>query len=561
MSWLLRVFTAPTPVLGFALARIALGAVLVLDVSWKLRDRALWLDRWRAPRAAGREREGSRNVALALAWMELVAACAFALGVLTLPAALVIAACGILLARQSPYVLYGGDAFATILVVLLALSPCDRVLGLSALASGHFAELDLVAPPFAGRLAQLEIVVLYALNVLVKLPESSWRRGTALSFVLRNPNFTRRWVPTALRGPRASKVITWGTLVLEGSFAAGLMFAPATRPLIVLAVLFHLGITLMMDVHLFGPTMMAALLTFVSGGWFDASASDTPLEASALVGAIACAAYAVAIVFFELLAPARLRDRFHAFFLRLGLNRRWHLFVGDPPCAAEVRIELLVVERDGTVSSGAWDPRLGFAPLPLRAIELPLRHRVERLKFSLARSETARVLFSTQLARAVRDAGPRVRAVSAAAVFLDVARSAEDLASAPLPSVKIATLVGRGKDGVTDLEAIGALGRETRASATLLGLVDLLLVAALDRRTSPAPRKRALELAADLSRRLSSARAFAPAWDDAPPFPEARAQHLGALARALEEDVDRALALDVVAELLRREQEPTIAHV
>ena len=149
MTAVYDVFAQPVPVLGFALCRLLLGLVLVVDGLRMLADH----DRWYGPDAMRpRPRRPLPRVLDLFAWLPsrwvlrltVLSALAFALGVAPKIAGTVLLLTLIAIPPRNLFIVYGGDAFARTLVLLLLFAPCDAALNLGRGELG----LDAVAAPW-----------------------------------------------------------------------------------------------------------------------------------------------------------------------------------------------------------------------------------------------------------------------------------------------------------------------------------------------------------------------------------------------------------------------------
>ncbi len=122
---------------------------------------------------------------------------------------------------------------------------------------------------------KVQVSVVYLVACLGKLGSPEWANGTALYYWVRNNVFGAPWIfrPAAewvTSQPPLVAALSWGTLVLEFSLAIA-VFLPVRfrlRVLLPVALLFHVGIWLVLGVSSFAFVMFAALLLLVIPvGW------------------------------------------------------------------------------------------------------------------------------------------------------------------------------------------------------------------------------------------------------------------------------------------------------
>jgi len=119
-----------------------------------------------------------------------------------------------------------------------------------------------VYSPWAQRMIQVQMSIGYLSTFGVKMIGKTWRNGTAIYYVLRLNNFRRFPVPFANRFI-VTKLMTWGTLVIE--FSAGfLVWFRALRYTVLLAAfLLHMSIEYSMNLPIFEWIMVSTYVTFI----------------------------------------------------------------------------------------------------------------------------------------------------------------------------------------------------------------------------------------------------------------------------------------------------------
>jgi hypothetical protein len=168
--------------------------------------------------------------------------------------------------RRNPFLFNGGDGLVRIIALYLILAPSGEALSLDRRLRRDqpFWEFPRRAP-WALRLMQIQLSIIYLSSVWEKLQGSAWPRGNALSYALRLDDLQRFPVPHLLSDvPAIVALLTWGTLLVE--FGCGtLIWVRRVRPwVIVVGVLFHVGIAYSLRVGFFSAGMIVLYLTFVS---------------------------------------------------------------------------------------------------------------------------------------------------------------------------------------------------------------------------------------------------------------------------------------------------------
>jgi hypothetical protein len=167
--------------------------------------------------------------------------------------------------RRNPLVGNSGDELIGNLALFCALAPCGVALSLDRLraASGRFWEFPARAP-WALRLIQIQLSVVYLSAVWQKVQGELWRNGTAVSYALRITDVHRFATPDFLtHSVVLSELLTFGTLALEASLGI-LVWNRVARPwVLTLGILMHLGIDFSILVGFFSYAMIVSYIAFV----------------------------------------------------------------------------------------------------------------------------------------------------------------------------------------------------------------------------------------------------------------------------------------------------------
>lgn len=175
------------------------------------------------------------------------------------------------IARRNPGMINSGDVLLRTAVLFLACSPAgrswslDRWLGVRRGRVPRERRWDFVeGSPWALRLLQLQLSLVYLWSGLEKVRGEAWMDGSAMSLVWRVPEATRLAVPLwAYDSLLVSNVATLGTIIIELALAA-LVWNRRARPVVLaLGVVLHAAIEVTMAVGFFSSTIVACYLAFV----------------------------------------------------------------------------------------------------------------------------------------------------------------------------------------------------------------------------------------------------------------------------------------------------------
>jgi len=124
------------------------------------------------------------------------------------------------------------------------------------------AEIPLHSP-WAQRMIQIELSLVYLMTFWTKSQGQSWIDGTALHYVYHLDQFRRFPVPAFFLDPFVVSIETWLTLAIEFSLGALIWFKELRYPVLLAGLILHLSLEYAMNVPLFQWIMMATLITFV----------------------------------------------------------------------------------------------------------------------------------------------------------------------------------------------------------------------------------------------------------------------------------------------------------
>jgi hypothetical protein len=268
-----RFWFRPESTAPLALLRISVGLIVVawaaaysFDVSSFLTAGGV-LPRhpptgWRWGALAWTTSDAAASVAVAAVG---VAGACLAVGYRTRVAAVVAWAGLIAITRRNPLVTNAGDALLRNLVLFLALAPAGAALSLDRWRADRARFWQSPArAPWALRLVQIQVSMVYLFSLWGKLRGVSWRTGLAVGEALRVGDLVRLPLPDAITGNRSLvALLTYGTLVVEAALAV-LVWHRRLRPFVLAAGLaLHLFIEATLTVGFFSAVMIASYLAFL----------------------------------------------------------------------------------------------------------------------------------------------------------------------------------------------------------------------------------------------------------------------------------------------------------
>jgi hypothetical protein len=195
----------------------------------------------------------------------VLGAVALTVGFRTRLAALVVFVVVMSVVRSAPLAFNAGDGLLRLVALYMLLTPA----GSAASVDRWRADPEHVwtfprRAPWALRLAQIQISVIYISTVWEKAAGARWRDGTAVSYAVRIGELSRLPVPSFVTdSPLLAELATYGTLAAELAIGI-LVWNRAARPwVLALGVLLHLSIELTLAVGFFSVTIVTLYLAFL----------------------------------------------------------------------------------------------------------------------------------------------------------------------------------------------------------------------------------------------------------------------------------------------------------
>ena len=278
-AWDLFLFRpiSPAPV---ALYRIAFGAIVLLDLLFLLPDVfRFYGEQGVLPpaEAAPYVRQSPLNV---FAWLPsrpgalvaffifaMLAAASLCAGFLTRWSAVAVWVCLLSLHYRNPFVIHDGDGLLRVCSFCLIFSAAGRALSVDRwLRVRRGAEPPgdpAPAAPWAQRLIQIQIAVVYLATVYWKLHGHTWVYGTAVYYATRVQELQRFPVPYLFDHLWTIKLLTWGALAVEVAMGTLVWLRDLRYPVLLAGLALHLGLEYSMNIQLFQWVILSAYILFV----------------------------------------------------------------------------------------------------------------------------------------------------------------------------------------------------------------------------------------------------------------------------------------------------------
>lgn len=180
--------------------------------------------------------------------------------------------------QRNLLILNSGDLLFRVMGFYLILAPANRIWSLD-----HYLKMkknQVWKPYLFGefwplRLMQIQMSLLYISTYLYKTLGNLWFDGTAVYYTSRLESFYRFHIPYVFDQIWLIKLMTWGTLIVEGALGF-LIWIPFLRPWVLIAgMALHLGIETTMNIPMFQWVMMASYLLFLPEGFWTRKRTPT----------------------------------------------------------------------------------------------------------------------------------------------------------------------------------------------------------------------------------------------------------------------------------------------
>jgi hypothetical protein len=196
------------------------------------------------------------SLALAAGWWTRVASVVVFVGLLSFE-------------RRNPWVFNSGDALLRVIAFYLMLAPAGVSFSVDRWRREHerFWECPSRAP-WAIRLMQVQLSVIYIGGVWAKLQGATWNDGTAVSYALRVSDLSALPVPAFLsHSPVIANLLTFATLATELAVGILVWNRRLRRWVLSVGAAFHVAIGWAIRVGFFSLAILVLYIAFMDPDW------------------------------------------------------------------------------------------------------------------------------------------------------------------------------------------------------------------------------------------------------------------------------------------------------
>ncbi|MGA8595215.1 MAG: HTTM domain-containing protein [Bryobacteraceae bacterium] len=203
---------------------------------------------------------------MALFWVFLLFAISLALGLFTRFSTIVVFLCLTSIHQRNIYILHAGDTLMRVTGFFLMFAPAGAAFSIDRLIRVRRGkEEPVIRPrsPWAQRMIQFELALVYLTGFGWKSLGSDWVDGTALYYVFHVDQLRRFPLPSWFYDLAVLKLCGWFTLAFEFAFGILVWFKETRYAMLALGAVFHLSIEYMLNIQLFEWMMLATYVIFI----------------------------------------------------------------------------------------------------------------------------------------------------------------------------------------------------------------------------------------------------------------------------------------------------------
>ncbi len=202
----------------------------------------------------------------ALFWVFFTSAACLTIGFLTRLNSVVVYLCLVSIQQRNLFILHGGDTFLRVAGFFLMFASAGAALSVDRLIRiwGGKEGIEIQPRrPWAQRMIQFELSLVYFVGFCWKVAGVMWVQGTALSYIYRLDELQRFPLPSWFLNQALLKLATWFTLVLEFALGVLIWIKEIRYYLLAIGLVFHLGIEYSMNIPMFQWDVLSAYVLFI----------------------------------------------------------------------------------------------------------------------------------------------------------------------------------------------------------------------------------------------------------------------------------------------------------
>jgi hypothetical protein len=202
----------------------------------------------------------------ALFWVFLGSAILLTVGLLTRINSVIVFVCLASIHQRNLFITHGGDTFLRLAGFFLMFAPAGAALSFDQMIRIWRGKRDASSGPqrpWAQRMIQIQLSLLYFGAFCSKIKSPSWLNGSALYYVYHLESFRRFPVPSWFLNPTMLKLESWSAVAIEFSLAVLISVKQLRYIVLALGLLLHLWLEYSLNISLFQWDVLSAYILFV----------------------------------------------------------------------------------------------------------------------------------------------------------------------------------------------------------------------------------------------------------------------------------------------------------
>jgi hypothetical protein len=199
-------------------------------------------------------------------WFAVISAVFVAIGFATRASSVALFLCLTSIDERALFSMHSGDTLLRCAGFWVMFAPAGAAFSVDRLIRLWRGKEGLeIAPraPWAQRMIQFQVAILYLTTFWSKTQGPTWINGTAIYYVYHLDQFQRFPLPSILQDPVFIKLETWFTLAIEFALGVLIWFKELRYPLLAIGLFLHLSLEYSMNVPLFQWIILSTYVTFI----------------------------------------------------------------------------------------------------------------------------------------------------------------------------------------------------------------------------------------------------------------------------------------------------------
>jgi hypothetical protein len=199
-------------------------------------------------------------------WVALSSAAMLAAGFLTRVNSLIVFVCLASVQQRNLFITHGGDTFLRLAGFFLIFAPAGAALSVDRLIRVRRGmESAIVRPrrPWAQRMIQIQLALLYFSSFCWKLKGSGWLNGTTLFYIYHLDSLHRFPLPGWLFHSTVLKLASWAALAIEFSLGVLVWIRRIRYYVLACGLVLHLWLEYSLNIPLFQWDVLSAYILFL----------------------------------------------------------------------------------------------------------------------------------------------------------------------------------------------------------------------------------------------------------------------------------------------------------